>query len=172
MDRGEGSKAVCGRNGKITICSIGKQESGTFILDFVNEPQDVLESFLPYYRTAALADVSDPNQVHALFDKLASAGIYQCSEGEQFAQAFFNKKKSEQDLMLNDAKVRENSHVMAQVRNNTPEQAMLGDFPKAVEEAVLASGDAHRELMTRFLANKTVRNGFARLLLEMLAKPA
>lgn len=59
-----------------------------------------------------------------------------------------------------------------QVRNNTAEQAMLGDFPKAVEEAVLASGDAHQELMTQFLANKTVQKGFARLLLEILAKSA
>jgi type I restriction enzyme R subunit len=70
------------------------------------------------------------------------------------------------------AKVRENSHVMAQVRNNTAEQTMLGDFPKAVEDAVLASGDAHHELMTRYLANKAVQTGFARLLLEMLCKPA
>jgi type I restriction enzyme R subunit len=49
---------------------------------------------------------------------------------------------------------------------------MLGDFPKAVEDAVLASGDAHQELMTQFLANKTVQKGFARLLLESLAKSA
>jgi len=70
------------------------------------------------------------------------------------------------------AKIQENTGVMDQVRNNTPEQAMLGDFPKAVEEAVLASGDAHQELMTQFLANKTVQTGFARLLLEMLAKTA
>jgi type I restriction enzyme, R subunit len=61
---------------------------------------------------------------------------------------------------------------MAQIRNNTPEQAMLGDFPKAVEEAVLASGDAHQELMAQFLANKNVQIGFARILLEMLSKSA
>jgi len=61
---------------------------------------------------------------------------------------------------------------MAQVRNNTAEQAMLGDFPKAVEEAVLASGDAHHELMAQYLSSKTIQTGFARLLLEMLSKSA
>ena len=76
----------------------GNEESGTFILDFVNDPQDVLESFLPYYKTAALSDVSDPNQMHSLFDKLASAGIYQWSEVEHFAKAYFDKKKSDQAL--------------------------------------------------------------------------
>ena len=70
------------------------------------------------------------------------------------------------------AKIRENAGVMAQIRNNTPEQAMLGDFPKAVEEAVLASGDAHHELMHQFLANKEVQHGFARILLEILSKSA
>ncbi len=57
---------------------------------------------------------------------------------------------------------------MAQVRNNTAEQA---DFPKAVEDAVLAGGDAHQDLMAQFLANKVVQKGFARLLLEILANP-
>ena len=33
----------------------GKKESGTFVLDFYNNPQDVLEAFLPYYKTAELA---------------------------------------------------------------------------------------------------------------------
>ena len=52
----------------------------TFILDFVNDPQDVLEAFLPYYRTATLTDVTDPNQLHALQAKLDDAGIYTDSE--------------------------------------------------------------------------------------------
>ena len=34
-------------------------------------------------------------------------------------------------------KVRENATVMKQIANNSPEQAMLGDFPKAVDDAVL-----------------------------------
>ena len=33
----------------------GKAESGTFVLDFYNEPEDILESFQPYYQTAELA---------------------------------------------------------------------------------------------------------------------
>ena len=32
------------------------------MLDFFNDPQDILDSFQPYYQTAELADVSDPNQ--------------------------------------------------------------------------------------------------------------
>jgi len=38
----------------------GKAEMGTFVLDFFNEPEDILNAFQPYYQTAELADVSDP----------------------------------------------------------------------------------------------------------------
>jgi type I restriction enzyme R subunit len=69
-------------------------------------------------------------------------------------------------------KIQENDSVMSQVNNNTPDQTMLGDFPKAVEEAVLASGDAHKELMTQFLSNKALQLGFGKLILEMLTKSA
>ena len=333
----------------------GKKESGTFVLDFVNDPQDVLEAFKFYYRTAALSDVSDPNQVHLLFDKLGAGGIYLWSEVEQFAEIFFNKRKAELALTsickpakdrwckryaharadikeatdtlrrvkksgdavlianeankLKDAnarkdaldifkkdlgtfsrfyefisqivafddreleklnlyarhlapllreeeeldhidlsglelthyrlqkqreldlklreeeskqlkpgtglgsgssrnketeflsriiqrmndlfaaenlseadlvsyartiadKIQENEAVMSQVTNNTADQTMLGDFPAAVQEAVLASGDAHQELMTQFLSNKAIQLGFGKLILEMLSKSA
>jgi type I restriction enzyme R subunit len=72
----------------------GKAESGTFILDFFNDPQDILDSFQPYYQTAELADVSDPDLVFDLFDKLRVEGIFTWQEVEQFAVAFFARNKN------------------------------------------------------------------------------
>jgi len=72
----------------------GKAETGTFILDFFNEPQDILDAFQPYYQTAELADVSDPDLIFDLFDKLRAAGIFTWNEVEQFCDAFFIKNKS------------------------------------------------------------------------------
>ena len=72
----------------------GKVETGTFVLDFFNDPQDILDGFQPYYQTAELADVSDPDLVFDLSDKLNAAGIYQSHEVEQFCTAFFTKNKS------------------------------------------------------------------------------
>jgi type I restriction enzyme, R subunit len=72
----------------------GKSDHGTFILDFFNEPDDILESFKPYYQTAELADVSDPDLIFNLFDKLRAAGIFLWTEVEQFCEAFFKKSKS------------------------------------------------------------------------------
>lgn len=73
----------------------GKQ---TFILDFCNEPQDILEAFLPYYRTAKLADVSDPDAIFQLQGKLDAEGIYLWSEVEAFARACLDPKANRAKL--------------------------------------------------------------------------
>jgi type I restriction enzyme R subunit len=67
----------------------------TFVLDFVNEPEDILAAFKPYYQTAELAGVSDPNLIYDLFGKLGAEKIYQWHEVEAFATAFFDPKQSQ-----------------------------------------------------------------------------
>ncbi len=72
----------------------GKAESGTFVLDFFNDPEDILGAFQPYYQTAELADVSNPDQIFDLFEKLKASKIFLWTEVEQFIEAFFTKNKS------------------------------------------------------------------------------
>ena len=72
----------------------GKAESGTFVLDFFNEPDEILAAFQPYYQTAELADVTDPDKVFELYEKLRASGIFTWSEVERFCEAFLTKNKS------------------------------------------------------------------------------
>ncbi|WP_254413629.1 type I restriction endonuclease subunit R [Vibrio furnissii] len=72
----------------------GKAECGTFVLDFYNDPQDILDAFQPYYQVAELADVSDPDKIFDLSEKLRTSGIFLWSEVEQFVDAFYTKNKS------------------------------------------------------------------------------
>jgi type I restriction enzyme R subunit len=64
----------------------------TFVLDFRNEAEDILKAFLPYYRTAKLAGITDRNLVHKLRQKLDDAGIYMWAEVEDFAKGYFDPK--------------------------------------------------------------------------------
>lgn len=331
----------------------GKAETGTYVLDFFNEPEDILSSFQPYFQTAELADVSDPDLIFDLRDKLRASGIFQWQEVEQFCNAFFVKSKSnaaianickpaverwqkryksaidaykqaremfertkktgdavlmanaensfkdckqekdaleifkkdlgtfvrfyefmsqivdyddkeleklslyarnlrpmlreitaeesdidlsnvvmshyrlskirQQDIQLNEDaagyelvpgdavgtakakdpkeeflsqiiyrlnelfitdmltdkdminylytikdKIKENTLVMKQIDNNTPEQAMLGDFPKALMDAIMDSGEAHENQMMQLLSNPDKANGFSRLVFDLL----
>ena len=70
----------------------GKEE--TYILDFFNDPADILEAFQEYYETAKLLDVSDPNLIWDLFSKLRSAEIFLWTEVVQFSEVYFVKSKS------------------------------------------------------------------------------
>jgi type I restriction enzyme, R subunit len=70
----------------------GKQE--TYVLDFFNEPDDVLAAFQEYYQTADLLDVSDPNLIWDLYEKLRASDIFLWTEVTQFSEVFFVKSKS------------------------------------------------------------------------------
>ncbi len=70
----------------------------TYVVDFVNEPEKVLEAFRQYHRTAALADVSDPNVVLDLRNKLDALGFYDRFEVERVARVAINRKATQGDL--------------------------------------------------------------------------
>jgi len=67
-------------------------------------------------------------------------------------------------------KVMENIRVSEQLRSNSKEQAMLGDFPVAMTDAIIGSMDAHKSMATQLLSEDKTRDGFARLLLDMIYK--
>lgn len=73
----------------------GKREAGTFVLDFFNDPEDIKAAFQPYYETAELADVSDPDKVFDLFEKITASDIIKWSEVNQLVEAFYSKHKSQ-----------------------------------------------------------------------------
>ncbi len=75
----------------------------TFVLDFVNDPEEVLAEFKVYFQTAELAGVSDPNLVFEIMDKLNAVGIYQWIEVENFVEAY-NNKRTKQDKLANICK--------------------------------------------------------------------
>lgn len=59
----------------------------TYVLDFVNDPQEILETFRAYYRTATLGEVSDVDRIHDVQAKLDTAGIYTDADVEAFIDA-------------------------------------------------------------------------------------
>ncbi|MFC5132948.1 type I restriction enzyme subunit R domain-containing protein [Paeniglutamicibacter kerguelensis] len=71
---------------RLNRIAVGKDQ--TFVLDFVNEPDEILASFQPYFREAALEGVSDPNVVHDLQAKLDAAQIYLESEVDGLAKSY------------------------------------------------------------------------------------
>ena len=67
----------------------------TFVLDFANTAEDIVDAFEPYYEATTLADVTDPNIVHETMNKLDAAGIYQESEVEGLVADYLANKGHE-----------------------------------------------------------------------------
>ncbi|WP_083451899.1 type I restriction endonuclease subunit R [Photorhabdus heterorhabditis] len=70
----------------------------TYVLDFVNDPQDVLAEFKEYYQNAELITVSDPNLVYAIYHKLNEQHIWQWNEVTNFSDAYFDPKRGPEAL--------------------------------------------------------------------------
>jgi type I restriction enzyme R subunit len=66
-----------------TLSRLNRSHPGkdtTYILDFINEPEDILEAFKTYYKTATLEGVTDPHLVYDLRAKLDASGHYDTFE--------------------------------------------------------------------------------------------
>jgi type I restriction enzyme R subunit len=75
---------------------------------------------------------------------------------ERLNEVFAGDGLSEADMLSYAVtikeKVKENHRVITQIANNTREQALLGDLPKAVEEAILDSNEAQQKQMMKLLS--------------------
>lgn len=60
-----------------------------FVLDFVNEAEDVYRAFKPYYDATSLQESSDPAQLEQLKHELDAFQIYHWNEVEAFARIFY-----------------------------------------------------------------------------------
>jgi len=113
----------------------GKLE--TYVLDFFNDPQEVLAAFQEYYQTAELLDVSDPNQLWDLFDKLRAAEIFLWTEVTQFNAIFYTSSKSNAALsnVCKPALDRWQRRY-AQAQAEHAQQKKLFDHAKAMRDAI------------------------------------
>src|SRR3954452_12909514 len=70
----------------------GEQKRKTFVIDFVNQPEDIKAAFEPYFKNATLETETDPYVVVHLATKLAQAGIYTDDEVGKVAQLWVTRK--------------------------------------------------------------------------------
>lgn len=66
----------------------GKED--TFILDFQNDRETIIDSFQPYYELTTLTETTDPNHLYDLKGQSDGAEIYYQSEVDGFAKVFYN----------------------------------------------------------------------------------
>ena len=84
-------------------CSIpGKR---TFVVDFANTWDTIRASFANYYETTELDAATDPDVIYNLADRLAGYRVYETSEVEAVADAYFGEPDPDRILMKVEAKL-------------------------------------------------------------------
>jgi type I restriction enzyme R subunit len=70
----------------------GKED--TFVLDFANDTEAILESFQPYYELTSIKENSDPNHLYDLKAQIDNSKIIWETEVDNFCNVFFKSAKS------------------------------------------------------------------------------
>jgi type I restriction enzyme, R subunit len=94
-------KRLAGITAVQTLSRLNRAHQGkdtTYVVDFVNDPEEILTAFLTYYETAELANVTDPHLVYDLRMKLDAAGFYDEFEVNRVVEVEFSPKAKQSDL--------------------------------------------------------------------------
>jgi type I restriction enzyme R subunit len=76
----------------------GKED--TFILDFVNEPDEIKEAFLPFYRVSKLDNDIDPNEIYSVQRSIMDKKVIDMSDVEKFADYFYMDKRETKHISI------------------------------------------------------------------------
>ena len=94
-------KKLAGIQAVQTLSRLNRAMDGkdrTYVLDFVNDPDEILEAFRTYYETAELETTTDPEIVFQLMAKLDASGHYDENEVERVVQAELRAKPTQAEL--------------------------------------------------------------------------
>ncbi len=64
-----------------------------FVLDFVNDPEEIREAFKVYYEGTEMGEEVDPARMYAVKGELDASGIYLDEEVERFCAVYFKPKQ-------------------------------------------------------------------------------
>jgi type I restriction enzyme R subunit len=108
---------------RLNRTTAGKED--TFILDFANETEDILESFQPYYELTTIDGTTDPNHLYDLKQSLEQAQVIRSPEIDNFCNLYFKSAK----VLTPQAQAKLNSWIDPAVERykQLPEDTATGD---------------------------------------------
>ena len=77
-----------------------KGKTDTFVLDFVNDKEDIQKAFQDYYVSTTVSETTDPNVIYDIKNFLDSFMLYKDKEINNLAKIFFKLKKIEKQMDL------------------------------------------------------------------------
>ena len=138
-------------------------KTGTLVLDFVNEPDQIQEAFQQYYGATILDEETDPNRLYDLQDGLADFDLYDEDTIDQFCLVFYDRDKPDEllqgvldtvvekwsDLETNDKKEEFRSALQSYIRLYGYISQLITFTDPALEKLYVFSRSLNRKLPKR-----------------------
>lgn len=84
-----------------TLSRLNRTMSGktdTFVLDFVNDTEDIVESFQPYYTTTLLTEETDPDKLYDLLHDIEAYNLYTKYQVDEFCKEYYKETDTDERL--------------------------------------------------------------------------
>jgi type I restriction enzyme R subunit len=75
-----------------------KGKTDTFVLDFVNDTDEIIESFQPYFTTTLLTEETDPDKLYDVLYEIEQYNLYTKYQVDEFCKEFYSKSESDEKL--------------------------------------------------------------------------
>jgi len=137
----------------------GKED--TFILDFVNDPEDIKASFMPFYRVTFLNNDIEPNDIYKLERSIYDKQVIDQEDVRLFTDLFYKDKPTKTDIStMNNCVDNSVSRMTDFTREETLEfrnliSKFINLYTLIIQVAPLVDPDLHRlSIYLRFLIKK------------------
>lgn len=94
-------KKLSGVRAVQTLSRLNRIHSGkedTFVLDFVNEPEEIKAAFLPFYEVTTLGNDIEPNEIYSLEREIYDKRVINKEDVLEFTDLFYKKKPTNKDV--------------------------------------------------------------------------
>ena len=90
-----------------------KGKTETFVLDFVNETEQIVESFQKYYTTTVLMGETDPDKLYGMIYEIEEYNLHTKYELDEFCKVFYSKNEDDSKIqwILNEVVDRYNERL-------------------------------------------------------------
>ena len=72
-----------------------KGKTDTFVLDFVNDTEDIVKSFQPYFTSTKLVGETDPDKLYDVLDEIRGYQLFTKYQVDEFCKIFFDPKETD-----------------------------------------------------------------------------
>ncbi|MDH3604197.1 MAG: putative DNA binding domain-containing protein, partial [Candidatus Tectomicrobia bacterium] len=94
-------KKLGGVNAVQTLSRLNRthpHKTGTTVLDFANQADEIRQAFEPYYEATLLSEATDPNLLYDIQQQLLNFAVYTDAEVDDFARIFFARDREQHRL--------------------------------------------------------------------------